>query len=100
MPDGSRVFAAGVDPQLTLFHRIAGRPGGQGDDAGCWTYIDSKRPHTHDVRTLVLVQRRAAQPLLLSGGNDAQLIAYVAPLFLKVGGGGGGYTSIYVFLMG
>lgn len=52
-------------------------------ERGSWTYIDTKRPHTHDVRMLVLVQRSGAPPLLLSGGNDAQLIAYNANALLK-----------------
>lgn len=121
--DGTRVVAAGVDPQLAMFHCIGGRPGAPmqhmprtgvakqtsqqhapccngmklrsvlhtmhtssctGAEPGSWTYIDTKRPHTHDVRMLLLVQRPAASPLLLSGGNDAQLIAYDANAFLKV----------------
>ena len=55
-----------------------------GSAPGSWTYVDTKRPHTHDVRMLVLVQRPSAPPLLMSGGNDAQLIAYDANAFLKV----------------
>ena len=36
-PDGTRVVAAGVDPQLAMFHCMGGRPGGgmTWRDGGC-----------------------------------------------------------------
>ena len=49
-----------------------------------WEYIDSKRPHTHDVRALTVVGGVDAEPLLVSGGNDAQLFAYSVRAFTKV----------------
>ncbi|KFM24698.1 Cirhin [Auxenochlorella protothecoides] len=76
-PTGDRVWAAGVDPALALFARGAD---------GRWAFLSAKRPHSHDVRALAL----AAGPgqareggILLSGGNDAVLLAHSAPRFLK-----------------
>jgi hypothetical protein len=52
--------------------------------AGRWVDLDAKRPHTHDVRTLAVVSLPDEEPLLLSGGNDAQLLAHSVPRFLRV----------------
>jgi U3 small nucleolar RNA-associated protein 4 len=48
-----------------------------------WAYLDRKQPHTHDVRALAPLQRPDAEPLLLSGGNDGQVVLYSMPRFLK-----------------
>ncbi|RMZ53245.1 hypothetical protein APUTEX25_005234 [Auxenochlorella protothecoides] len=61
-PTGDRVWAAGVDPALALFARGAD---------GRWAFLSAKRPHSHD------------GGILLSGGNDAVLLAHSAPRFLK-----------------
>ena len=45
-------------------------------DAAGWAYIDCKRPHTHDVRTLLTLASAGEAPLMLSAGNDAQLLAH------------------------
>mgnify|MGYP001807574930 CR=1 FL=1 len=98
--DGSAVFAAGVDSRVAQFARVAGAAPGQPDG---WAYTHYKRPHTHDVRALALLAmpgvgrgERAergergggggagnANAVLLSGGVDAQLIAYTAQTFLQ-----------------
>ena len=50
-----------------------------------WEYLESKRPHTHDVRTLcVVTPANPKVPVLVSGGQDAQLFAYKIPQFTKV----------------
>lgn len=107
--DGSHVFAAGVDPQVALLRRVGGGVGmGVAGEVvapaanGGWVYVDAKRPHTHDVRCLVLLQRAGSSgggggpPVLVSGSNDAQLIAYAADRFTKVrsrGWGLGGHST-------
>lgn len=45
--------------------------------------MESKRPHSHDVRCLAVVSSPSSGPLLISGGNDAQLFAYRIPAFTK-----------------
>jgi hypothetical protein len=55
--------------------------------AGCprWTYLSSKRLHTHDVRAMCVVHgRHHPEPALLTGGNDTQLLAHSVGRFLKV----------------
>ena len=39
-------------------------------------HSQSKRPHTHDVRTLCVVNLPDEDPVLVSGGNDAQLLVH------------------------
>ncbi|GAB4822285.1 hypothetical protein N2152v2_009331 [Parachlorella kessleri] len=78
-PDGRTVFAAGVDPQMALFQLVKG-----GEGPPQWTYLSSKRLHTHDVRAMcVLHGKHTAEPLLLTGGNDTQLLAHSVRRFLK-----------------
>lgn len=48
-----------------------------------WTYLDRKQPHSHDVRALAALQPRDSDPLLLSGGNDGQIMLFNMPNFLK-----------------
>ncbi|MEW5313031.1 MAG: hypothetical protein WDW38_004625 [Sanguina aurantia] len=102
-PDGSSVFASGVDSQVAEFQRS--KASGPHAASSEWAYLHHKRPHTHDVRALAVVTLggqptrpgkapRAhagstpagappARLLLLSGGVDAQLIAYPALTFLQ-----------------
>jgi hypothetical protein len=77
-------------PQVALFQRVADPTTG----AATWAYLEYKAPHTHDVRALALLPARGAgvgegegegeEALLLSGGNDGQLIMYPAERFTKV----------------
>ena len=43
-----------------------------------WVYVASKRPHTHDVRGLVLLPSRDGPEtdLVASCANDAQVVLY------------------------
>lgn len=80
-------WAAGVDPQVALFHRL---PEGSSETGGKdvpWAYLSSKRPHTHDVRALCVAGGKALPEgaRLFSGGNDTQLFAHSVEHFLKVG---------------
>ena len=63
--------------QSTEFASGAGKP-------AKWEYLESKRPHTHEARFLAVVPSPSSGPLLISGGNDAQLFAYRIPAFTKV----------------
>lgn len=44
---------------------------------------ESKRPHTHDVRTLAVASTSGAEPVLISAGNDAQILAHSVPRFVQ-----------------
>ena len=103
-PDGSCVFAAGVDSQVALFQPVLnggtaegaeGAAGGGGGGGGAkqdpvapapgsWSYLDYKRAHTHDVRAMDVVSLPGGKSVLVSGGLDAQLVAYPVKGFLKV----------------
>lgn len=48
-----------------------------------WVYLDRKQPHTHDVRSLAVLERPDYHPLLISGGVDGQLVMYNLDRFLK-----------------
>ena len=69
------IFSAGADCQVSMFARIAGAAEGGG---AAWSFVDKKRPHSHDVKALAL-----AGGVLFSGGNDARLLSYAAPRFAK-----------------
>lgn len=109
-PDGATVFASGIDSQIAAFERL---DDALGEDANRWTFTGAKRPHTHDVRVLAVAAAPPAGggtattkaetrggahgrghgrgrgrghgggDVLLSGGNDAQLLAYPAASFRK-----------------
>jgi hypothetical protein len=48
-----------------------------------WVFLDRKQPHSHDVRSLTALLRPDSDPLLLSGGNDGQVVLYSLERFLK-----------------
>ncbi len=79
-PDGSAVFAAGVDSQVAMFAPVASS---SASSSSSWTYLDCKRPHTHDVRAMEVVVLPGGRSVLVSGGLDAQLVAYPVGSFLK-----------------
>ncbi|OUS49586.1 quinon protein alcohol dehydrogenase-like superfamily [Ostreococcus tauri] len=83
-PSGKKVFASGVDSQLAEFEKLDEHLEKE-EGYNQWTYTTSKRPHTHDVRALVMAATSSADEdgILISGGNDAQLLAYNAGLFRK-----------------
>eukprot|EP00884_Botryococcus_braunii_P018760 jgi/Botrbrau1/5568/Bobra.0023s0051.1 len=66
-----RVFASGVDSRVACFSRARKSNGGED-----WVYVDNKRGHTHDVRSMLVVRSRSGSMVLLSGGNDAQLLVH------------------------
>ncbi len=47
-------------------------------------HSQSKRPHTHDVRALCVVSVPDEDPVLVSGGNDAQLLVHSVPRYTQV----------------
>ena len=51
-----------------------------------WEYLQSKRPHTHDVRVLTVFSPSGGDAFLLSGGNDTQMLLHSVPRFTLVGG--------------
>ena len=69
------IFSAGADCQVSMFARLAGAAEGGG---AAWSFVDKKRPHSHDVKALALTGG-----VLFSGGNDARLLSYAAPRFAK-----------------
>eukprot|EP00798_Chlamydomonas_sp_ICE-L_P010468 gene10468-8428_t len=104
-PDGSAVFASGVDPSVALFSvdpsvalfsPVAASPS-QPDDS-TWTYLHYKRPHSHDVRAMAVVTLEPGKFILISGGVDSQLIAYPVATFLQfilISGGGDSQLIAY-----
>ena len=90
-PDGTKVFASGIDSQVAVFEKL---DEALGEDAELgvgnrWTFTGAKRPHTHDVRALAMAAaapsngKGGGDAILLSGGNDTQLLAYPAASFRK-----------------
>jgi len=88
-PAGDVVFSAGVDNKVAIF----GSSAVGATQPAPWSLLGYKRAHTHDVRALALAPFPAATPedshspqpvasMLLSGGSDAQLLAYAAENFL------------------
>ena len=95
-----------MDPQVALFHRLplpaAGEYAASSDAAAAaaeepvgsgkalpWAYLSTKRPHSHDVRALVVASGKALPPgeggpRLFTGGNDTQLVSHSVLRFLKV----------------
>jgi hypothetical protein len=65
--------------QVALFHLVPDKATG----VPHWVYLDRKQPHTHDVRSLTPLLRPDSDPLLLSGGNDGQIVLYSLERFLK-----------------
>ncbi len=47
-------------------------------------YTESKRPHSHDVRTLTVAAIPGGDPVLVSAGNDAQILVHSVPRFSQV----------------
>lgn len=78
-------------PQVAMFQRVEGGAGGSGTSSSsgrpdAWVYTHYKRPHTHDVRALAAVALGGDKgSILVSGGVDAQLLAYRSRAFLQVG---------------
>ena len=83
-PSGNKVFASGVDSQVAEFEKLDEHLDKE-EGYNQWTYTTSKRPHTHDVRALAMLTTGADDEdgILISGGNDAQLLAYNAGSFRK-----------------
>lgn len=67
-------------PQVAMFQREFDAT----THSSKWVYLHYKQPHTHDVRTLTVLQRPDDDPVLISGANDGQLVMYPVPRFLKV----------------
>ena len=44
---------------------------------------EAKRPHTHDVRALAVGACSGSEPVLVSAGVDAQLLAHSVPRFAQ-----------------
>eukprot|EP00775_Hariotina_reticulata_P001961 gene1961-2288_t len=62
-PDGSTVWASGVDPRVALFHLVPDKVTG----GLRWLFLDQRSPHSHDVRCLAVLTRPDSHPLLISG---------------------------------
>ncbi|MCJ1422146.1 hypothetical protein MMC29_000025 [Sticta canariensis] len=55
-----------------------------GQQQGAWQFLEAKRPHTHDVRTLTVVGAADSALQLLSAGADARLQLSSVPRFQQV----------------
>ncbi|CAL8461915.1 g1446 [Coccomyxa elongata] len=76
-PEGNAVFASGVDNQLAAFKLVTGQKG----KPERWVFTESRRPHSHDVRTLTVASIPGRDPVLISAGNDAQILVHSVPRF-------------------
>jgi len=83
-PSGNKVFATGVDAQVVEFTKLDEHLEME-EGYNKWTHTASKRPHTHDVRALAMAATSSAEDdgILISGGNDAQILAYNAGSYGK-----------------
>ena len=81
-PSGNKVFASGVDSQVAEFEKLD-EVLDKDEGYNKWAYTSSKRPHTHDVRALAMATSPNGDGILVSAGNDAQLLAYPAETFRK-----------------
>jgi len=81
-PSGNKVFASGVDSQVAEFEKLDEHLDKE-QGYNQWVYTASKRPHTHDVRALAMAVSPSGDGILISAGNDAQLLAYPAETFRK-----------------
>ena len=68
--------------QIAMFRFMDPPSPGQ---ASAWVYLDTRRPHTHDVRAMLVTTPPGGGPLLLTGSTDTHLIACAASRFGKVG---------------
>jgi len=48
-----------------------------------WLYQTAKRPHTHDVRVLLMLTPAGARPLMVSAGVDTQLMVHTVRDFTQ-----------------
>ena len=64
-----------------MIDAISDRPVGKPER---WVHSQSKRPHSHDVRTLCVARLPDQDPVLISGGNDAQLLVHSVPRYTQV----------------
>ena len=48
-----------------------------------WVYQTAKRPHTHDVRLLLMLTPAGARPLMVSAGVDTQLMVHTVRDFTE-----------------
>lgn len=84
-PSGACIYAAGVDPSVVLLRRETSS-GGPGAPPR-YVYSDRRRPHTHDVRTMAVLDlpREGSAPAacLITGGNDAELLVHSAEDFTR-----------------
>lgn len=77
-PANNMLFASGIDSQVISIRKNKSN----GDK---WAYSYSHRAHSHDVRALVVVPDFGTkkQDIVMSGGNDTQLVWYYADTFSK-----------------
>lgn len=80
MPVKTGMMTYIIGLQVACFRRIPATS----TSAEKWLYLDTRRPHTHDVRAMVVLTPPDADSLLLTGANDAQLFAYSVPHFQTV----------------
>jgi hypothetical protein len=86
LPDGSAIFAGGVDPTIVQLSRgTLGAPDAPEKASLCGFRIsDKRRHHSADLRALALVSvPRSGGPVnfLVSGANDADLLVHFADAF-------------------
>ena len=81
-PSGRSLYSTGIDTKVCVYEEVR-RGGRASPEAVSWVLKGFKRPHTHDVRALALALADDSEPLLLSAGNDARVVAHSVPHFFE-----------------
>jgi WD40 repeat protein len=89
----NKVFASGVDSRVICLERqrrittttISTGQGGSAAPAPImpWILTNAQRPHTHDVKALVICKDSNAQDVLVTGGVDTKMCTYLVQEFSK-----------------
>ncbi|CAJ1935999.1 unnamed protein product [Cylindrotheca closterium] len=85
----TKVFCTGVDSRVVCCERASYKKGGSSHmpssmDVSPWVLTGAQRPHTHDIKAMVLLTSDDGRlETMITGGVDTKLCSYVASDFSK-----------------